>query len=74
MLEGCGPLGKMVGKVGEKVLDISWKVTGVGQVCMVLSQHFSNSSICIVSVFPDIAAVTPPFKASPYFFLLLLFS
>jgi hypothetical protein len=43
--------------MGE-VLDISGKVSGVGQVCMVLSQHSSNSSICIVSMFPYIPANT----------------
>jgi hypothetical protein len=37
-------------------LDISWKVIRVGQVCMLLSGHSSNSSICMVSVFPDIPA------------------
>jgi hypothetical protein len=38
------------------VSDISGEIIGVGQVCMVLSQHSSSSRICIASVFPDIPA------------------
>jgi hypothetical protein len=47
----------MVGKEDGGMLNISGKVIGVGQVCMVLSQHSSSSSICIVSGFPDIPAL-----------------
>jgi hypothetical protein len=43
------------GRWGE-VLDFSGKVIGIGQVCMVLSQHSSNFSIFIVSVLLDIPA------------------
>jgi hypothetical protein len=51
--------------MGE-VLHIRGKVISGRQVCIVLSGHSSNSSIYIVSVFPDIP--TPPV----YFVLIVL--
>jgi hypothetical protein len=44
-------------RIGE-VLDINGKVIGIGQVCMLLSQLSSRSSVCIV---PDILAVLGAF-------------
>jgi hypothetical protein len=57
-LEWDGHLGKVVEKGGGGLPDISRKVTGVGQLCLLFFSGFliQGSHVCIVSVFLDILA------------------